>query len=111
MPEQKRTHEGEDAEAAAVKGALLAMCADATERAPSAIAAALRQPNASLLDAGITSAVGVSLRSRVFKELEAELTLHELLTTPVASLISLILDAKRRDQGAVIPELRSDARR
>jgi hypothetical protein len=59
-----------------------------------------------LLDYGVTSAAGAGLRSRVFKQLEAELTTFELLTTPFIDLCRLIADAQKREtMGAVIPPM------
>lgn len=59
-----------------------------------------------LLDYGVTSAAGAGLRSRVFKQLEAELTTFELLTTPFLDLCRLIAAAQKRETvGAIIPPM------
>jgi hypothetical protein len=59
-----------------------------------------------LLDYGVTSAAGAGLRSYVFKQLEAELTTFELLTTPFVDLCRLIAAAQKREtMGATIPPM------
>ena len=74
----------------------------ATDEITAAIAA---QPNASVLELGLTSAQGISFKGWVFKQLEAELTTFQLLKQPFNLMIEAIDTAQREGVGAVLPDL------
>ena len=47
-------------------------------------------PEATILDLGLTSAMGISLKGRVLRELECEITTFQLLKQPVKQVIECI---------------------
>lgn len=101
-------------ELGAIHSSLLDLVALSTGNDLAIVSAALGAPPAppaatTLLDIGVTSAMGAGLRSRVFKQLEAEITTFELLTTPFCDLLRLIDAAQKADSmGAVIPQMDGD---
>ena len=97
-------------ELSTIQIALVDLVALSTGRSESDVAVALGMPpsvasSTTLLEFGVTSAVCAGLRSRVFKQLEAEVTSFELLTTPFCDLLQLIAEARKQDVllGAAIP--------
>ena len=62
-----------------------------------------------LLELGVTSTTAASLRSRIFKELEAELSTHQLMTTPFDELLMLIAAAQKQEVGVSIPAFSAGA--
>ena len=59
-----------------------------------------------LLNIGVTSTMGAGLRSRVFKQLEAEVSTFELMTLSFFDLCKLIAAAQKQERmGANIPEM------
>jgi len=100
-----------DKELAAIHVAMLELVALAVQKTVTDVGAGLGVPPATpatttLLDFGVTSTAGAALRSRVFKQLEAEITTFELLTTPFADLCQLIAEAQKQDtMGAIIPPM------
>ena len=86
---------------------LYALIADVSQKTVSDIHAAAdaADAEATILDLGVTSAQGISLKGRVLRELEAELTTFELLKQPLKVVVEAI-DVSRRDGvGAIIPSL------
>jgi len=59
---------------------------------------------ATILDLGLTSAQAISLKGRVMRELEAEVTTFELLKQPLRDALDAIDKSRRAGVGAVIPE-------
>ena len=87
-----------------LRSQLLAKMASLLERPESELAsAALANPTATVLEIGLTSAMGIALKGWVFKELEAELTTFELLKSPLDGVVVAIEAARRQDVGAKLP--------
>ena len=66
---------------------------------------AIAEPEATLLELGLTSAAGVALKGWVLRSLDAELTTFQLLKQPLSVVVEAIDIAQRDDAGARIPEL------
>lgn len=76
---------------AALRATVVAQMADLSGKSAADIeSAAVASPEATVLELGLTSAQGVSLKGWVFKTLEAELTTFELLKQPLRAVIEAI---------------------
>eukprot|EP00325_Prymnesiales_sp_UTEX-LB-985_P035294 CAMPEP_0174719880 /NCGR_PEP_ID=MMETSP1094-20130205/32203_1 /TAXON_ID=156173 /ORGANISM="Chrysochromulina brevifilum, Strain UTEX LB 985" /LENGTH=125 /DNA_ID=CAMNT_0015920271 /DNA_START=39 /DNA_END=416 /DNA_ORIENTATION=- len=101
----KRAHT-DDADLANLRSMLLGKLATLMDRSADDVTAAVKAtPTASLLDLGLTSAMGVSLKGWVFKDLSAELTTYELLKQPFDNVVLSIDGAQRQTVGICIPDL------
>ena len=105
MPKAKR-HLSDNAELAVLRGQLIAKIASLLERTEEEIAAAVAAaPSATILELGLTSAMGIALKGWCFKTLEAELTTFELLKLPFDDVVLALEAARRQDIGARLPSL------
>ena len=60
---------------------------------------------ATVLELGLNSTQGITLKGRVLRDMEAELTTFQLLKQPFPLVIECIDTARRETIGALIPEL------
>ena len=96
----------DEEERASLRGRLLAKMASLMARSEDEVAAAVAaKPSATLLDLGLTSAMGVSIKGWIFHELEAELTSFQCLKQPFDAVVEAIEGAQRQALGTVIPDL------
>ena len=101
----KRFHVDDD-ERRQLRSRVLGQMALITERTVAELAdAAAASPTSTLLELGLTSAMGISLKGWVFKELEAELTTFQMLKQPLDDVVASIDNARREALGASIPQL------
>ena len=99
-----KRHLSSDGALQALRARLLARIASLLDRPEEDLREALtKQPSMSLMELGLTSAMGVALKGWVFKELEAELTSFELLKCPVNEVLLSIEAAQRQDVGVKLP--------
>ena len=103
MPASKRPHEDAE-EVASVRALLLARMAELLEGRDVAEAAAA-SPEATLLELGLTSATGMTLKGWVLRTLDAELTTFELLKQPLGEVVGMIAQARKAAAGVVLPGL------
>ena len=103
-PAKKRPR---DEAARQLAGELLTLVGAVTGKENADLTAALGPgpATATLLELGVTSNSAAALRSRVFKQLEAELTTYELITTPFEELLVLIASAQKQEVGVLVPAL------
>lgn len=105
MPKAKR-HLSDNAELAVLRGQLISKIASLLERTEEEIAAAVAAaPSATIIELGLTSAMGIALKGWCFKTLEAELTTFELLKLPFDDVVLALEAARRQDIGARLPSL------
>ena len=105
-----KRHLSDNAELAVLRGQLIAKIASLLERTEEEIAAAAAvAPSATILELGLTSAMGIALKGWCFKTLEAELTTFELLKLPFDDVVLALEAARRQDIGARIPSLNGAA--
>ena len=103
-----KRHLSNEAELAALRGQLLAKMASLLERSEEEMATtAAAAPLATVLELGLTSAMGIALKGWCFHTLEAELTTFELLKMPFDEVVLAIEAARRQDVGAKLPALPS----
>jgi hypothetical protein len=108
-PTMKR-HLSDNAELEVLRGQLIAKIASLLERTEEEIAAAAAvAPSATILELGLTSAMGIALKGWCFKTLEAELTTFELLKLPFDDVVLALEAARRQDIGARLPSLNGAA--
>lgn len=101
-----KRHLSDNAELAVLRGQLIAKIASLLERTEEEIAAAAAvAPSATILELGLTSAMGIALKGWCFKTLEAELTTFELLKLPFDDVVLALEAARRQDIGARLPSL------
>lgn len=87
-----------------LRGRVIAKMAEQLERGEEELSAAIREsPEASVMDLGLTSAMGIALKGWVFHELEAELTTFQLLKQPLDDVIMAIEGARRQEVGLQLP--------
>ena len=89
------------AELETVKCELYDLIASVWEKTPAEVhsAAAIASDSATILDLGLTSAMGISLKGMVVRQMEAELTTFQLLKQPIQQVIEDI-GARRRKKPA-----------
>ena len=105
-----KRHLSDNAELAVLRGQLIAKIASLLERTEEEIAAAAAvAPSATILELGLTSAMGIALKGWCFKTLEAELTTFELLKLPFDDVVLALEAARRQDIGARLPSLNGAA--
>lgn len=81
----------------ALRGQVVAKMAALSEKSVEELeSAAIASPQATVLELGLNSAQGVSLKGWVFKTLEAELTTFQLLKQPFKDVIEAIGEGRRR---------------
>ena len=89
-----------------LRGQLISKIASLLERTEEEIAAAVAAaPSATIIELGLTSAMGIALKGWCFKTLEAELTTFELLKLPFDDVVLALEAARRQDIGARLPSL------
>ena len=102
---KKRPALSSEAELAALRKQLIDQMAVVAEKEADEISAAIAaQPEAGVLDLGLTSAQGISLKGWVFHQLEAELTTFQMLKQPFSLVVEQINLAQREETGLKIPE-------
>lgn len=62
---------------------------------------------ATMIDLGVTSTMAMGLKGFVFHTLAAELTNFQLMKSPIAELLELIVAQRKHDVGVTLPELQS----
>ena len=101
-----KRHLSDNAELAVLRGQLISKIASLLERTEEEIAAAVAAaPSATIIELGLTSAMGIALKGWCFKTLEAELTTFELLKLPFDDVVLALEAARRQDIGARLPSL------
>ena len=106
---RKRPAVSESGTLTALRSQLLAHMAEVMERTQEELEQkALAEPEATLLELGLTSAAGVALKGWVLRHLEAELTTFQLLKQPLNDVVEAIDVAQRDDVGARMPALQPE---
>ena len=62
---------------------------------------------ATMTELGVTSTMAMGLKGFVFHQLHAELTNFQLMKSPTAELLELIVAQRKQDVGLMIPEFES----
>ena len=62
---------------------------------------------ATMTELGVTSTMAMGLKGFVFHQLQAELTNFQLMKSPTAELLELIVAQRKHDVGLMIPEFES----
>ncbi len=100
----KRPAEAEPGALQALRRQLLARMAFHLEREEaSVVAAADEAPDATILELGLTSAAGLTLKGWVLRTLDADLTTFELLKQPLNDVVEAIHNAQSKDSGLALP--------
>ena len=102
---QKRAALSETSELTKLREQVLAQMAELSGKSPQEMAAAATaQPEATVMELGLNSSQGISLKGWFYRELEAELTTFQALKQPLSVVIEAIDTARRDDVGVKIPD-------
>ena len=102
----KRPASAEASELEQLRRRVLAQMAALSSREEAEVVAAVdASPNATILELGLTSAQGLTLRGWALRELEAELTAFQLLKQPFPEVLAQISAAQRENLGVSLPEV------
>ena len=87
----KRPASSDESALSALRSQMIDQMAAFSGRSSEELAAAAESsPQATILELGLTSAQGITLKGWVFKQLEAELTTFQLLKQPLSDVIATI---------------------
>lgn len=64
---------------------------------------------ATMTDLGLTSTMAMGLKGFVFHKLHAEVTNFQMMKSPTAELLEMIVAQRRQDVGVTLPELQQSA--
>ena len=105
----KRVHT-DDGDLKVLRATLLAKLSGLMSRTEDELTGAIAaSPTATLIDLGLTSAMGISLKGWAFKDLQAELTTFEMLKQPFDDVVASIDRGQRQNIGCVIPNVPAPA--
>ena len=104
----KRAALSDDSELQSLRAKVIAQMATLTEKSVEELTAtAAEHPQSTVLELGLTSAMGVALKGWVLRHLDAELTTFQMMKQPLNQVIESIDVARREDVGLLVPEMSS----